>query len=497
MIKLSLPPEGGIYTLFNGFCVGPLSPGTSAEDDPVVFRADIDALTEGLRSFHETDVGHYKAEGEFYFRPLILVSEKAASSSDLDRISMKCYINNTANVQTMFFNNGYGHAGSIGRSSTGTRHCVVAGGAASADIIMLDRIPATITLNTVLTIRRYKYQFVRMNGPAFVFRQDFSEGKVRPFDLAKTDKEFDVDSSLFSACWNKATDVVPLSGSGQEASYSSFRAVSDAPLSIQSFRGWVNTRLIPELESAKTPLKGEDFGVLAQEASANVNRNQTNMIAFLRDLRNPKALVPKLKNLAKLKTHASNYLAINYGVLPTLSDLKEIMAALKSRQPYLDRHGWRTYTASRTSSSEQNEITFSLTQRIKIAIEDEDNDFVQLVNNVESSGFAPTLENIWDLIPYSFVIDWFINIGDFLERVDSRMRLSRLNIRYATMSSKSSKAKRIIPSQSYPFDGTISLVQYTRWTTDHCPAPPLFFQNTNTVSNHWLEASALIIQRTK
>lgn len=35
------------------------------------------------------------------------------------------------------------------------------------------------------------------------------------------------------------------------------------------------------------------------------------------------------------------------------------------------------------------------------------------------SGFFPTLSNMWDLVPYSFIVDWFTDIGDCLANVDS------------------------------------------------------------------------------
>jgi hypothetical protein len=221
------------------------------------------------------------------------------------------------------------------------------------------------------------------------------------------------------------------------------------------------------------------------------------MIAFLRDLRRPKELIPKLRNLKKLKTHSGNYLGMQYGILPTISDLEEIVAALKKVAPYLDRNGWQSYTAVSTDSMSSGRVQYDLVQRIKLAIEAEDDGFKKLASAVDSAGFALTLENVWDLIPYSFVLDWFLDIGEFLERCDSRMRLMRQNIRYATMSSKRTTSYRVEPTITFPYQGSISRVHYTRWTEDHSPVPPLFFQNTNTVSNHWLEASALIHQRTK
>jgi len=228
-----------------------------------------------------------------------------------------------------------------------------------------------------------------------------------------------------------------------------------------------------------------------------VNANSVNMIAFLRDLRKPQELIPKLRKLKKLRTTAGNYLSYKYGILPTIDDLKSIVAAVLKLKPYLDKNGFKTYGAGFTDSYTSSSITTKLEQHIKIAISDEDSAFDAIASKLDSMGFLPTLENVWDLIPYSFVLDWFVDVGDFLHRVDSRLRLVRLNIRYATMSRKETTSYKLIAGPNLPFAGPIDLVRYQRWVTDHCPVPPLSVSTPFSVSDHWLEAGALILSRSK
>jgi hypothetical protein len=319
----------------------------------------------------------------------------------------------------------------------------------------------------------------------------------RLVDISKFMSDWsEVTLSILEAAWDSGT-IYGTYTQGAATQFLLKETATGSILSIPAARSYVDATIVPLLDSAPFPLKDADYGTMASNASAKVNANQVNMIAFLRDLRRPQEMIPKLKKLRELKTHASNYLAINYGVLPTISDLQNIVAAFKKSKPFLDRNGWKTYTDVYHLSSSDSNYQYELENRIKLAIEDEDSEWSELFRSIESSGFALTAENVWDLIPYSFVVDWFINVGDFLERVDSRLRLSRLNIRYVTMSRKS-KVKTVIRSSvTFPFVGSAELVRYQRWTSDLCPVPPLFFQNTPTVSNHWLEASALIIQRAK
>lgn len=259
----------------------------------------------------------------------------------------------------------------------------------------------------------------------------------------------------------------------------------------------IDSLISQQFKESSFNLPGVHMGDLAAKASEGVNRSNVNMIAFLKDLRKPQELIPKLRNLTKLKTHSSNYLAINYGVLPTISDLQGIMGALKKIKPYIDTNGFSTYNAVHSEAETIGKFSYDLEQRIKIAIDKEDSQFIDVLNKLESSGFAPTLENIWDLVPYSFIVDWFIDIGGFLERVDTTFRLERMNIRYATKSYKRTTSVVLVPGPSMPVSGTLSVVNYQRRTDGHSPLPPLSLSSENKLPSHWLEATALIIQRAK
>jgi hypothetical protein len=245
------------------------------------------------------------------------------------------------------------------------------------------------------------------------------------------------------------------------------------------------------------PIEDVDYGDLAMTASQKVNANKTNMIAFLRDLRKPKELIPKLRELRNLAGVANNYLTVSYGILPTIDDIKSIVEAFKKMAPYVDRNGFSTYGASSTNQSEVDGFTYRLEQRIKLAIDDNDNDFYELIQRVESWGFLPTFENVWDLVPYSFVVDWLVDVGGFLQRVDTHLRLVRLNIRYATMSRKTNVKGTFVPTPDAPFNGSIEWVHYHRWVSDQCPVPPLSLKPTFQDFDHWLESGALLAQRTK
>lgn len=249
------------------------------------------------------------------------------------------------------------------------------------------------------------------------------------------------------------------------------------------------------------------YGDLAMVASRKVILNKVNMLEFLCDAIHPTELIPKLSNLAtlfstnkralrKLKDVSGEYLRLQFGILPTASDLQQIVDAFTAWKPYFDSNGFSTVTAYHTRTASYGNCNRTITQRIKLAIDKEDQGLQRLFQQLENIGSLPTFENVWDLIPYSFLVDWFIDVGGYLQRVDTRRRIHRLNIRYVTMSHRDVTTQNFSElSLESPFTGELSLVRYRRWSDDHCPVPPVSLQIPTTPFNHWLEGTALIIQR--
>jgi hypothetical protein len=59
--------------------------------------------------------------------------------------------------------------------------------------------------------------------------------------------------------------------------------------------------------------------------------------------------------------------------------------------------------------------------RIKMRLHERSGDLLlSIMNTANKAGFFPGLYNLWDMIPFSFVVDWFSPIGDTLEDFDQR-----------------------------------------------------------------------------
>lgn len=247
------------------------------------------------------------------------------------------------------------------------------------------------------------------------------------------------------------------------------------------------------------PTDIKSYGDLAGEAVDALDRNSINMFEFIQGIKRPWELVPKLKNLSKLKTHAGNYLGYEYGIMPTISDLETLRdAVLNTAKPYFDSNNYQVVTAGHSASRSNSVSDVTLTNRIKIAINPSDGRLNALSERLRDIGTFPSVDNLWDLVPYSFVIDWFINVGDMLESLDDRFRIATLPIEYVTRSSKLEIRPKLPESlKAMGVHGTVLITLYDRSVSRRCPEPTLSFEVSNSLPDHWLEASALIVTARK
>lgn len=264
-------------------------------------------------------------------------------------------------------------------------------------------------------------------------------------------------------------------------------------------------RLVSDFGDRVLPSK--HFGELAGDAGATMNANDVNMFEFLKDLRHPTKMIPKLRNLKALrkfwassgsqqaKALSDDYLAAKYGILPTISDLQNIVRAVKKRKPSKDLLDRTLLTKSHHASLRVDDISFTLEQHVKLCVDTNANTLDSIIRDVENVGFSPTLSNMWDLVPFSFVVDWFVNVGDLLDQADKAFRLFRFRIYYSTLSIKRCAQGSITATPDLPFHGQIRWSYYHRWVQIGAPLPPLSLPISSNGASHWLEATALIIQR--
>lgn len=130
------------------------------------------------------------------------------------------------------------------------------------------------------------------------------------------------------------------------------------------------------------------------------------------------------------KEVASRWLELQYGWLPLLSDTYGIYEDVRKgffRTARISTIGRGKDEKSQTYYGQGNVFTTvggKLTQSFGSHVRYDytvDSDRLALLTQ---KGLTNPLEVIWELIPFSFVVDWFASIGDFLSTLDADLALT-------------------------------------------------------------------------
>lgn len=130
---------------------------------------------------------------------------------------------------------------------------------------------------------------------------------------------------------------------------------------------------------------------------------------------------------------AGRFLELQYGWLPLMSDTYEAMKAYHA----LTSNSRRSLISAQVSRSAQRDSSCSATtysckgtlkSTIKVIYEAS-----EVISAPRSLGLVDPASVVWEKIPYSFVVDWFIPIGDYLENLNT---IPQLRGRFLTISTE-------------------------------------------------------------
>jgi hypothetical protein len=190
----------------------------------------------------------------------------------------------------------------------------------------------------------------------------------------------------------------------------------------------------------------------------------------------------------------SAWLELQYGWKPLLNDLYEVAGAeaLETQKP-------RQYVVSSStlfadSSSHVDYPLFSwavsLEKRIKIS-----GLFVEVLDKPRSLGLDDPLSIAWELLPWSFVVDWFIPVGNYLQELHQVP-----NLRGSFMvSTKSTLISRVNAGSSTVYIGAYNdcrRMDYSRTINSELSVPPPRFKPISKALSlaHMENALALMTQ---
>lgn len=122
---------------------------------------------------------------------------------------------------------------------------------------------------------------------------------------------------------------------------------------------------------------------------------------------------------------ANDYLAWKYGIKPLIGDLQgaaEHLAEYISRLAPFKSNGHAKSFFTKTSSeilADGTEVTVIRTAHIRVKYGTSYRVPFEITRQAASLGFTNPENTLWELLPFSFVVDWFLPIGDFLQSLSA------------------------------------------------------------------------------
>lgn len=218
----------------------------------------------------------------------------------------------------------------------------------------------------------------------------------------------------------------------------------------------------------------------------------SNGIAFANDLRELKSqaddTLQKLRSLShlgrmpnfkKLKLMADLFLSFHYGWKLFVADSKELLQSLAINFRRIRRSGFNPTT----NDGSEIRYTVCLTPFAKCETElDKLRHYFDLDLDVG---------NLWDLLPWSFVVDWFVGVGECAEQAANYVDLCQVHdVIYAC---KSIVKQLDLDSSELSAGCGSCVLRYYKRTYSKELIKPTFVANVNNGLDHWVEAGALLI----
>lgn len=207
------------------------------------------------------------------------------------------------------------------------------------------------------------------------------------------------------------------------------------------------------------------------------------------------------KYLEVMRKDSSMFLFWKYAVLPTVSDLRRLLAGAK--KCVLGKQQQRLHSRRITPLGITSDFPVTHTAALTVQCDSYPTWFTgriqEYIGYGKRWGLYPELTTLWDVLPYSFVVDWFLNFGDLFKDVDAYLTVKNyFPVQYCIQSEKWEQA---VPSTALwpgkPVSGDVQFSYYTRWITSGVPLPNVSLNTGSGPNEHSVEAGALVLQRMK
>ncbi|DAD51135.1 TPA_asm: maturation protein, partial [ssRNA phage SRR7976310_4] len=257
------------------------------------------------------------------------------------------------------------------------------------------------------------------------------------------------------------------------------------------------------------PVPGEMWGDLADSSIQNARALDINSLAYAADFlklkQSVRTILSLLRGKFKPKDLASAWLEFKYGLRLTFADSKELGEAIgRAITKHKNNKFYSVCRAMDTSESiiSKSPLRGSMvhdTYYYKVYYQPIDDAFLSLIRKMMDWDVSLTLQNIWDLIPLSFVVDWFVDFERTLSRIDANTYANTLRV-LGTIKTRKSTISSIpatcLMSQDGKtiWSGDLTLEIYKR-NLQRGLDLPLFRSGSPEAFHNLAELLAIIVQR--
>lgn len=340
------------------------------------------------------------------------------------------------------------------------------------------------------------------------FNEDFSRTDGIPLSYPRGkagNTSFSAYKSELLACANSALAALPPFSKGSMSGLKKYKnQVSTESVRRTILRHSGDFKIPPDAD------KEIDFGKLAQVAIRDMDAFSLNSLMYVQEMINIKSLLPprdEIRNLRKLdpKAFANVYLWIRYGLSLSYRDTKLLVQKLPGfLKSSLEISKEKTRLRSRkTKTISYNGLEWKVNQGIKILLDTYPKNLGKVgafVDTLYGLDALPTLQNIWDMIPYSFVVDWMIPVGDMLDTIDTKGRQQSFTVYAVTLSYKGTARETLKHTADTMTFGEINNIFYHRAVRTSIPSLGVFDSVRNEPSSsggtkRFFDATSLILQK--
>lgn len=172
------------------------------------------------------------------------------------------------------------------------------------------------------------------------------------------------------------------------------------------------------------------------------------------------------------------WLEYRYGWLPLLGSINsacELLSSPRKAPDFLSGFGKGTYAGWTTDMANHSAMKFYVTADLHVIIKGRLNVSNPDLHRLNQYGLLNPALVAWELVPFSFVIDWFVKVGDYLGSLSdwAGMSFNDLSVTYHASGTTLAKSKGNNPAYYGPVDTLILTSTGLRKNRELTGTPPI------------------------